>query len=344
MLSKQLKIIFLTIFAVCIALSTSGGILAAKKVSELSLGEQIQIDSLDNEENAEQIGMLNILVLGVDEDGLRSDTIMLCSIDGNSNRVNVLSVPRDTRIKIGNGYQKINSAIGIGAQEVNKGNLSAPEELTIQKVKAITGLPIHYFATIDFDGFKEIINILGGVDYEVPFNMDYDDPVQNLHIHLKAGMQHLDGQAAHDFVRFRKGNVGSKGYAMGDLGRIDAQQEFLKALISQKLTPQYLVKINELYGAIQKYVRTNYTAIDLAKHFNMIKNIDVSRVEMHQLPGESKNIDNLSYFIYDEIETAKLIEDIFSPRSKEEDEYIQSQKASESEDTASSDSSLESDK
>ncbi len=327
MLSKRIKIIFASIFTVCIILSTVSGIFAAKKVSELSLGEQIHIGSLDNEQNAEQIGMLNILVLGVDEGGMRSDTIMLCSIDGNSNRVNVLSIPRDTRVMIGKNYQKINASIGIGAQEVTKGNLSAPEELTIQKVKAITGLPIHYFATVDFDGFKEIINILGGVDYEVPFNMDYDDPVQNLHIHLKAGMQHLDGQAAHDFVRFRKGNVGSKGYAMGDLGRIDAQQEFLKALISQKLTPQYLVKINDLYGAIQKYVRTNYTALDLAKHFSLIKNIDVSRVEMHQLPGESRTIDGLSYYIYDETKTAELIEDVFTPRSKEEDEQIEREKA-----------------
>lgn len=322
MLSKKAKIIFSLIFAVCIVLSTVGGIFAAKQVSEIGFGEQIKIDSLDSDEEAVQGGMLNVLLLGVDEGGNRSDTIMLCSIDGNSNRVNVLSIPRDTRVLIGKNHQKINAAIGIGAQEVSKGKLSEPEELTIQKVKAITGLPIHYFATVDFDGFKEIIDVLGGVDYEVPFDMNYDDPAQNLHIHLKAGMQHLDGQAAHDFVRFRKGNVGTKGYAMGDLGRIAAQQEFMTALIEQKLTPQYLTKINELYSTIQKYVRTNYTTLDLAKHFSIIKNIDVSKIQMHQLPGVAQNIDGISYYVYNEADTAELVEKEFTPRSKEEDEKI----------------------
>ena len=218
--SKRGKIILSFVCIFCIIFATVGGVLSAKTLAGLYFGEEIMLASLDQQD--ESVGMVNILLLGVDEGGNRSDTIMLVSLNGKTNKVNILSIPRDTRVPVGRGYQKINAAIGIGKQEVAKGNLQEPEELSVEKVKMLTGLPIHYFMSIDFDGFKEVIDVLGGVDFEVPFNMVYDDPVQNLHINLKAGMQHLDGEAAHDFVRFRQGNPGHKGYATGDLGRIEA--------------------------------------------------------------------------------------------------------------------------
>lgn len=293
------------------------GVLCADLVSNLYFGEAISFESLDSTDN---VGVVNILLLGVDEGGMRSDTIMLASLNGRTGKLSILSIPRDTRVLVGEHYQKINAAIGIGAQEIAKGNLSEPEELSVQKVKLLTGLPVHYFMSVNFDGFKEIIDALDGVEFDVPFRMKYDDPAQNLHIDLQPGLQVLDGQAAHDFVRFRKGNAGYSGYAMGDLGRIEAQQAFVKALIEQKLTVKYLLRADEIFSVITENVRTNYTAKDLVKHLSAIKKINSDTVTMYQLPGEAKTIGGVSYYICNDAEIAELVKTVFSPSADTETE------------------------
>ena len=297
----------------CIIVATFGGVIAANSLMGAGVGSSTgDISSLDAIPEGE-VGVVNILLLGVDEGGYRSDTIMIANINGYTNEVNILSVPRDTRIALNNGrnHVKINSAIGIGIQETNKGNYSEPEDYAILKIKELTGLPIHYFMTIDFEAFKDIIDTLGGVDFEVPFRMKYDDPVQDLHIDLQPGMQHLDGQAAHDFVRFRQGNPGYQGYAMGDLGRIEAQQAFLKALVEQKAKPEYIAKATELYEIICQYVRTNYTVRDLVRHLSVANKLTSDNVKMYQLPGHSQTIGGGSYFIVDSDELQTLVDTVF---------------------------------
>jgi anionic cell wall polymer biosynthesis LytR-Cps2A-Psr (LCP) family protein len=167
--------------------------------------------------------------------------------------------------------------------------------------------------SVNFDGFKEIIDALGGVEFDVPFRMKYDDPVQGLHIDLQPGLQVLDGEKAHDFVRFRKGNAGYPGYAMGDLGRVEAQQAFIKALISQKVNAKYLLKVDEIFDVVCKNVRTNYTAKDLVKHLGAISKIKSDTMKMHQLPGSAQTIGGASYYICDEAATTELVETVFSP-------------------------------
>ncbi|MDO4743831.1 MAG: LCP family protein [Clostridia bacterium] len=297
----------------CIVFATLGGVISAKLVSSIYFGEEIALESLDKQDD---VGMVNILLLGVDEGGMRSDTIMLASLNGRTGRLNVLSIPRDTRVLVGNHYQKINAAIGIGAQEVRKGNLNEPEELSVQKVKLLTGLPIHYFMSVNFDGFKEIIDAVDGVEFDVPFRMKYDDPVQGLHIDLQPGLQVLDGEKAHDFVRFRKGNAGYPGYAMGDLGRVEAQQAFIKALISQKVNAKYLLRVDDIFDVVCRNVRTNYTAKDLVKHLGAIRKIKSDSMTMYQLPGSAQTIGGASYYICDDAATAELVETVFSPSAE----------------------------
>lgn len=309
--TKKGKIILSIVCTFCMLFATVGGVISAKWVTNLYLGEEILLDSLDKQSDG--VGMVNILLLGVDKGGMRSDTIMLASLNGRTGKLSVMSIPRDTRVRVGNYYQKINAAIGIGAQEVRKGNLKEPEELTVQKVKLLTGMPIHYFMSIDFDGFKEVIDALGGVEFDVPFRMKYDDPVQNLHIDLQPGLQVLDGEAAHDFVRFRKGNAGYPGYAMGDLGRIEAQQAFIKALIQQKVNAKYLLKADELFDVVVRNVRTNYTAKDLIRHLGAISKVDSELMTMYQLPGSAQTIGGVSYFLCDERATQELVDTVFNP-------------------------------
>ena len=322
-MTKSFKIVTLVLTGVLIVIFTMLGVAAAKKISQLPLGEEVTMAELDKED--EQVGLINFLVIGIDDDGTRSDTIMLFSYDGYSNRVNILSMPRDTRIMINGYHQKLNASIGVGIENVKKGKDKEKEEELIRQIKALTGLPVHYFMTIDFDAFKEIIDALGGIDFNVPYNMNYDDPAQNLHIHLTAGMQHLDGQAAHDFVRFRHNNSGPAPgeYAMGDEGRIYWQQEFMKELIKQKAVPQYLSKITEVFDVVSKNVRTNYTMQDLIKHLGAIENIDATSIEAYELPGGSWYEDfgsgnGIWWYLNNEEKTRTLINDVFLPRSAED--------------------------
>lgn len=297
---KRTNVVLSLIAVLCIVVSTVSGVLAARICIGMGFGARVKSDNFEYLDSPMAGGIVNFLLMGVDEGGMRSDTMMLVSLNDNKEEVNVISIPRDTAIYVSNRMYKINSAIGIGSQEVAKGRMNEPEDYAVKKVKELTGLPIHFFMTVDFDGFKEVIDVLGGVDFEIPFHMKYDDPYQNLHIDLKPGMQHLDGQAAHDFVRFRQGNPGYKGYAMGDLGRIEAQQKFARELVKQKLRPEYLIKASELYNTICEYVRTNYSVKDLLGHLGAISKIESDKITMCQLPGEARMINGGSYFVIDQ--------------------------------------------
>ena len=248
-------------------------------------------------------GKLNLLLLGVDEDGTRADTIMLISVDNVNNDIKLLSFPRDTKITLNNGRKmKLNAGIG----------MKNGEKFMVETIKMISKMPIHYYCKINFEGFKEIIDILDGVDYTVPYDMDYDDPVQNLHIHLKAGFQHLDGQAAHDFVRFRHNNKGASvyapgEYAKGDIGRISAQQDFLAELFRQKMQPQYLLKTPWLLDAGSKYVQTNFTMGTAMEFVSMLKSAETTELKTFLLPGIDRYENGVSYYIYSPSETKKLV-------------------------------------
>lgn len=317
-MSKSFKIMALILTCVFVAASAMFGVWAAKLITSVPLGTNVTMESLDAEDS--NVGMVNFLLIGVDEDGTRSDTIMLFCYDGYSNRVNILSFPRDTIVETGGYKQKLNAAMGVGIQKVKNGTDQEPEEELIRLIKKMSGLPIHYSLTVNFDGFMEIIDALGGVDFNVPYNMNYDDPAQDLHIHLQAGQQHLDGQAAHDFVRFRHNNDGSAPgeYVMGDEGRIHWQQEFMKELYRQKVNAQLFANMNEIFEIISKNVKTNYTMQDLLKHISILQNIDISAMGSYQLPGGSQYINGIWWYVQDEQETQELIQEVFLPRSAEE--------------------------
>jgi len=247
---------------------------------------------LDKGEGSEK----NILVAGVDEDGTRSDVIMLVCTDSKNKTIDLISIPRDTRVEMKKGkFSKINSCIG----------KEDGEELLTQKVKELTGLPIHNFCRVNFEGFIKIIDILGGVEYNVPYDMNYDDPVQDLHIHLKAGMQRLDGKAAHDFVRFRHNNkdeaVYAPGeYAQGDIGRIGAQQDFLKEIVKQKLKLRYVFKLPSLMRVLDNTLDTDLSTMDILSIGLKLKNGSKVDLNSHILPGESKRIGGVSYYVASE--------------------------------------------
>ncbi|HAA42939.1 MAG TPA: LytR family transcriptional regulator [Ruminiclostridium sp.] len=245
---------------------------------------------------------INLLLMGLDESEKRADGIMLVNFHPESGKVNILSITRDTMVKSDSGrIYKINTLIGLGG-----------EAEIIEKVEKLTTMPVHYYLTVNFKGFREIIDLLGGVEIDVPFDMKYDDPYQNLHISLNKGRQILDGEKAEQYLRYRKGNKTGEGYEDGDLGRIKAQQQFLKEFIKQKLKLKYLFKADDIFFVIKDNVTTNIEIGDVNYYIDCIKKIDVNKVDFYTLPGHPEYIDNQYYYIYDEEKTKEMINNNFN--------------------------------
>lgn len=215
----------------------------------INIGGGTDIAELDK---AQPNSRQNIVVFGTDDSGLRSDTIMLFSISEKEENINVISIPRDLKVKIGGGFQKINTALAIGK-----------ENLAVQTVKDVTGVPVHDYITVNFRAVKDVINALGGVDFYVPQNMHYEDPYQDLYIHLNKGQQHLDGNKALQLLRFRS-------YPMADIQRTQVQRDFIQAVIDQKLTVANVGKIPEIYDAVSKNIRSSMSLAELTGYASTI--------------------------------------------------------------------------
>ncbi len=247
---------------------------------------------------------VDALLLGVDKEGYRTDVIIYAQLNLADGELNMLQIPRDTYVNNGRSDHKINSAYGY-----NK------EKQLFKEVKSVIGKDINKYILIDTAGFRDLIDTIGGVDFDVPINMNYDDPVQDLHIHLKKGMQHLDGDKAEQFVRFRKNNDGT-GYAMGDVERMQAQSKFIQATIDEVMQLVNVFKLNDLVKSFKKIVKTNYTLNEMLTYAPYIFSVDRDKMVTHQLCGEAKYIGIVSYFVPDSAGNKKLIAEHFTPSSE----------------------------
>ncbi|SHG88598.1 LCP family protein [Tepidibacter thalassicus] len=231
---------------------------------------------------------VNVLLLGVDSlngnrKGIRTDTIMVLSIDPQNNKASILSIPRDTRVKIRGrkGYDKINAAHAYGGVD-----------LSIKAVKDFLGIPIHHYIKVDYRALYKTVDDVGGVEVYVPMNMKYDDPYATppLHINLKKGRQVLNGEKAMQFLRFRKG------YANQDLGRIQAQQQFLDALAKKVLSPSSIFNIKDYIDTFNMYVDTDMSTREMASLVFKAKNIDLDNLEKETVPGVPMMINGIAYY------------------------------------------------
>ena len=235
----------------------------------------------------------NILVLGTDQSSLRSDVMMVFSLSKKDKTLNVLSIPRDTRVKIGSYYNKINTALAIGE-----------EDLTIKVLKDTFDLPIHHVVKVSFDAVVDIVNELGGVDFYVPENLKYSDPSQDLYIDLKEGQQLLDGEKSLQLLRYRS-------YPLADLQRIKVQQDFIKAAFDQKVKLRYIFKVDDVYRAATSNIKTDLSLSKVLKYALIAKGVDSEDFTTYSLPGSAKMVGGASYFVHDKEETQKLIDSCF---------------------------------
>lgn len=238
------------------------------------------------------------VVAGVDEDGYRTDLILLCQINRADKRIQILQIPRDTRVNNKRNDKKINSAYYSGFDVMSR------------EIAQVTGITPEHYVMVGFDGFQEIVDAVGGVTLEIPFAMKYEDPAQDLYIDLPAGKQKLNGEKAEMYMRYRKGNDGN-GYAEGDVGRLSAQKELYNAVGDKLLSPLGLLRLPAVYSAVKKNTETDFTGGEIFGIMKDVMRIGKDRVTIDTLPGSGKYVGGVSYFVYDAKATEKLVAEKF---------------------------------
>lgn len=241
---------------------------------------------------------VNILVMGVDigsagstnkNDPKRTDTIMLMHYEPKTKKINMISIPRDTLITIKGKKEKINAAHAIGGVPY-----------LIDAVEQLLDIKVNYYGKVDYNGFRKLIDAVGGVDMYIANKMDYDDPAQNLHIHFKKGETvHLDGKKAEEFFRWRKNNDNT-GFADGDIGRIENQHLFIEKVIEKFKSPSIITKVPNIMKIVPDYAETNMDPEAILRYGWVFANADKDSIKMHTVKGNSEYIGNISYFIYEE--------------------------------------------
>ena len=246
-----------------------------------------------------------ILVMGVSEDISveLTDTIILIGYNPDTNQAFMLSIPRDTFVgkseASAGGYDKINALY------------QTNPEKTVAAVEDLTGVKIDYYVTVKTGALVKIVDIIGGVDFDVPMNMDYDDDSQDLHIHLKAGEQTLNGDQAEQLVRFRHNNNGSSyssEYGDNDIGRMRTQREFIKVVGNKLITTNDVDKLKEIAKTVFENLSTNMSLSTVLTYIPYAVNIDVeNNLSMDQLPGTPALINELWFYKSNTSETQELM-------------------------------------
>lgn len=280
----------------------------SNKESAISLGEDEIGEKFEDEDE------ILVLLMGVDDSddiggvkaikekkikgenrheptGLRTDTMILGKYNFKTGEITLLSIPRDTRVNI-RGRQN--------PEKIAHAHSYGGPYLSIKAVKDLLNVDLKYYATVDYLAVKSIVDAVGGVEIDVPIKMRHPDP----YIHLDPGMQTLNGDEALMYLRFRS-------YKDGDLGRVKAQQVFMKEFIKQILTPKNLLALPKMVKTYYDYVDTNVPFEAVVKGAMSAKKIDLENMKIATLPGEGEYIGPTSYFLYDEVEMRTLVKEMF---------------------------------
>ncbi len=253
-------------------------------------------------------GCCTVLLCGTDEEGARTDTMVLLYLDRNAGTMRLLSLPRDTMVNRTDPVPKLN-----GAYWANGGSSGDREKgmgVLMDYVKDLVGYRPDGYMLIDLNCFEDLVDIMGGVRFDVPMDMEYNDPTQDLYIDLKQGTQQLNGREAMWLVRFRSG------YAMADLDRIQVQRDFLQAAVSQWKSLLRLPRAPFALGLLMKNTETDlsyrnlcWVALALARC--------AGNVESNTLPGEPAWVNGGAYYVQHRQESAELVNEKYNPYETE---------------------------
>ncbi len=244
----------------------------------------------------------NILVSGLDDGNGGSDTNLLVRFDAKGKSVDVVSLPRDTLLHHTWTSNKLNFAY-----------LKGGTPLLMDEIENLLGVPVDFYITVDFEAFVALVDEIGGVTFDVPVDMDYDDPFQNLSIHIPKGTQHLWGEDAIKVVRWRKNNDGT-GYPDADIGRINTQQKFLKEVARQTLQMSNVKSIPAFADIFFTYVKTDLSLGNLVWLGTEALGIGMDNIRFHTLPGDGMGYyRGESVYALDPAATLTLVNDALNP-------------------------------
>ena len=241
----------------------------------------------------------NILLLGVDSngdgadmwEGTRSDTIIVVNIDPKTHSVKAISIPRDSKVYLpeNKGVQKINSAHALGGVNLVKKTL-----------KETFGIKIDKYIIVHDDAVEKTVDALDGIPIYVEKRMYYNDYAGKLHIDLQKGNTVLNGKQAVGYLRYRKDGL-------GDIGRTQRQQWFMKSLFERLHSPQVITKIPEVINVLNSHIKTDMSFYELSQYAALARSIDKNKIEIATLPGAPNQKGYISYWILDPVKTQEVI-------------------------------------
>lgn len=314
---KIIKRIFLFILLVFLV---AGGVFAYKVYKNGGGMSGMLATVIGHDENTKKnLGEFKCLILGIStdqEDVDLTDTIIVASYNPNTQKATLLSIPRDT-------YTGKNSSKATAYEKINAlySRKHRPDE-TLKAVNEITGLDIQYYVVVKTEALIKLVDVIGGVTFNVPIDMNYDDKSQDLHIHLKAGEQLLDGDKAEQLVRFRHNNNGTsypEDYGDNDIGRMRTQREFILQVVKQTAKPGNIFKIGQILDVAKEYVITNVD-FDVAKDYiPYAVEFNTENLLTEVLPGNpsNKNPSGTWVYVYNQKETKALVRKLFYDRDEE---------------------------
>ncbi len=272
-----------------IAAAAAGALFASNSLLDKSADDVVEDGLLTAKDKT------TIMIMGVDErddDVGRSDTLMVATLDPKKDQAALMSIPRDTRVKIkGHGWDKINAAYAYGSA---KGGSEAGEKLAQRTVEDFLGVNMDHYVVVNIQAFQKIIDAIGGIDIDVEKRMYYEDPWDDdggLIIDLQPGMQHMDGKTAVTYVRYRDEE--------GDIGRIKRQQKFMKACMDKVTSPAIIPKLPSVIKEVMSSVKTDLSFRQMLEFAGTLKEAQKNGLKTEMVPGKPLYIDGVSYWIPD---------------------------------------------
>ena len=255
-------------------------------------------------------GVYTFLLAGRDHESNSTDTIIVGKFDTVSHTIDAVNIPRDTLINIAwdNSPKKINSAYPgyfYGGQDGAEGLL--------KHLRDFVGFDVDCYAIVNLDVVEQVIDAIGGVDFDVPIDMDYDDPTQDFHVHLQAGEQHLNGAEALGVFRFRTG-YGGTGYPGGDLERIGVQQDLIKTIAGDMLSLGNIPNLTRIINLLVENVETDLDASNMAFFARQFLKCRTAGVNFHTMPVDTTcYINGISYVSTDVTKWIEMVNELLNP-------------------------------
>ncbi len=245
---------------------------------------------------------ITLLLIGVDDSTNQSsvakgqaDALMLLSINPEDNSVNLLSIPRDTMVTLP-GRQ--------GVERLGQAYVYGGAELTMRTIEHALQVPIAYHAALSCQDFAQLVDLIGGVEIYVDQNMNYEDAYSDLKIHLNRGYQHLDGLQAGQYVKYRSDE-------MGDIGRMQRQQIFMKALAEQVFQLEIVTRLPDLWNHAGEYLKTDLTPSVAFKLLTALRSDSLSKMRVELLPGQAVSLEGQWYWKADEEHARQVVNELF---------------------------------